>query len=79
MGMTGQQSQPIAEALASRGERIIAIGLNRDVTNLIGSKTRVVDLEGKLAVPGFNRLTHSFHRSRPFISAVGRSAVTRRP
>ena len=50
---TGSKSQPVAEALASRGERIVAVGSNNDVTSLIDSNTRVIDLQGKLALPGF--------------------------
>jgi predicted amidohydrolase YtcJ len=50
---TGNKTQPWAEALASRGERIIAIGSNDDIKKLIDSHTRVIDLQGKLAAPGF--------------------------
>jgi predicted amidohydrolase YtcJ len=50
---TGNRSQPWAEALASRGERIIAVGLNGDIRKLADTKTRVMDLQGRLALPGF--------------------------
>ena len=50
---TGNKSQPWAEGLASRGERIIATGSNSDIKKLADAKTRVIDLEGKLALPGF--------------------------
>ena len=42
-----------AEALAARGERIVAVGSARDIKPYIGDSTRVIDLDGKLAVPGF--------------------------
>jgi predicted amidohydrolase YtcJ len=50
---TGSDTQPWAEALASSGERIIAVGANADVKKLADTKTRVIDLQGKLALPGF--------------------------
>lgn len=50
---TGNAAQPWAEALAGRGERLIAVGTNTEVRNLETSATRVIDLQGKLALPGF--------------------------
>ncbi len=50
---TGNKSQPWVAALASRGERIVAAGSTDDVKKLIDSKTLVIDLQGKLALPGF--------------------------
>lgn len=50
---TGAKSQPWAEALASRAERVIAVGSNSDIRKLADAKTRVIDLQGKLALPGF--------------------------
>ena len=50
---TGNKSQPWAEAVASRGERIIAVGSNAEIKGLVDSKTHVIDLQGKLALPGF--------------------------
>jgi predicted amidohydrolase YtcJ len=42
----------IAEAIAVRGERIVAVGNNADVLKLKGEKTQVVDLAGKMVLPG---------------------------
>lgn len=50
---TGNKSQPWAEAVAARGERIIAVGSNDDARKLTGPQTRVIDLQGKLVLPGF--------------------------
>jgi predicted amidohydrolase YtcJ/beta-lactamase class A len=50
---TGNTAQPWAEAVAARGERIIAVGTNADVRKLVSPQTRVLDLDGKLALPGF--------------------------
>jgi predicted amidohydrolase YtcJ len=45
--------QPRAEAVAVSGERIVAVGSVADVAPLIGPRTRVVDLRGRLLLPGF--------------------------
>ena len=50
---TGDKSHPWAEALASRGERIIAVGSNDEIKKTTNSKTRIIDLQGKLVLPGF--------------------------
>ncbi len=50
---TMNAAQPVVEALAARGGRIIALGGNADVQGFIGAHTRVLDLHGKLAIPGF--------------------------
>lgn len=42
-----------ASAVAVRGDRIIAVGHDAQVQDLIGPATDVVDLRGKLLVPGF--------------------------
>ncbi|MGD9904996.1 MAG: amidohydrolase [Vicinamibacterales bacterium] len=42
------------EALAVRGDRIVAIGTNAEIAALRGPATRVVDAAGRAVVPGFN-------------------------
>jgi len=42
----------IAEAVAIRGEQIVAVGTNQEVAGLAGPSTRRIDLEGKSVVPG---------------------------
>ena len=42
------------EALAVRGERILAIGTDEAIRPLVGGGTRVVELNGRRVVPGFN-------------------------
>ena len=44
---------PEAEALAVRGDRIVAVGRSSDLDRYIGDETEVIDLEGGLALPGF--------------------------
>ncbi len=50
---TVDPANPRAEAVAIRGERIVAVGRAPEVTNLIGPGTRVIDLGGRLLTPGF--------------------------
>ena len=42
----------IAEAVAIRGERILAVGANDEIRKLAGADTREVDLGGKTVLPG---------------------------
>ncbi len=51
---TGNPRQPWAEAVAARGERLIAVGSTAEVERHLGSGTRVIDAKGQLLVPGFN-------------------------
>ena len=50
---TGDTLRPRAEALAIRGERIIAVGTNADVAAHRGPRTRVIDATGRMVTPGF--------------------------
>lgn len=43
---------PQATAIAIRGDRIVAVGSDREVKRWIGSHTRVVQLEGRSVTPG---------------------------
>ncbi|CAK9024574.1 N-substituted formamide deformylase [Durusdinium trenchii] len=42
----------IAEAIAVRGDRIVAVGADADVLALAGEKTTKVDLDGRTVLPG---------------------------
>lgn len=46
--------RPRVQALAARAGRVVAVGRDPDVHDLIGPHTRVVDLRGRVVVPGFN-------------------------
>jgi predicted amidohydrolase YtcJ len=50
---TVDAKQPRAEAVAVRGDRIVAVGTSDSVRALVGPKTRVMDLAGRTVVPGF--------------------------
>jgi predicted amidohydrolase YtcJ len=51
---TGVATQPWVDALAITGERISAAGTNAAVTEGARGATRVIDLRGRLVIPGFN-------------------------
>jgi predicted amidohydrolase YtcJ len=50
---TGENSRPWAEAIAAKGDKIISVGLSKDVRKFVGRQTRVLDLKGNLVLPGF--------------------------
>lgn len=49
---TVNPAQPVAEAVAVRGDRILRVGRSPDVLALRGPATRVIDLQGATVVPG---------------------------
>lgn len=51
---TADSSRPWAEAVAIRGERILAVGSTVDVVALAGPTTRRIELRGRVVIPGFN-------------------------
>src|SRR5260370_12248475 len=51
--VTMSVSTPTAQALAVRGDKIAALGADREAQPWIGPQTRVIDLHGMLAIPGF--------------------------
>jgi predicted amidohydrolase YtcJ len=51
--VTMNDAQPRAEAMAISGNRIIRVGVAKDMKPLIGEMTKVIDLEQKLLIPGF--------------------------
>lgn len=50
---TVNEKQPIAEAVIVEGNKIIFVGSNADAKNLMDTSTNIVDLKGKLMLPGF--------------------------
>jgi predicted amidohydrolase YtcJ len=51
---TSDTARPWAEAVAIRGERIVAVGTTSDLRRLAGPSSRVIDVGGRVVVPGFN-------------------------
>ncbi len=50
---TGNPQQPWAEALASRDDRIVAVGSRAEIEAMSGAGTLVIQADGGLLVPGF--------------------------
>lgn len=51
--ITMEQSPAQVEALAIKGEYIVAVGNENDVLALAGPNTQLIDLEGRTLLPGF--------------------------
>ncbi|MBK8944519.1 MAG: amidohydrolase [Ignavibacteriae bacterium] len=51
--VTVDSANAISQAIAISGDTIIAIGKNDEIKKLIGSSTKVIDLKGQTAIPGF--------------------------
>ena len=52
--VTVDEEFSIAEAVAIKDGRFIAVGTNADIKALIGPNTEEIDLEGRTVLPGFN-------------------------
>jgi len=50
---TGDELRPLADALAISGEKIVAVGSTSEIKSIASRDTAVVDLGGRLVVPGF--------------------------
>jgi len=51
--LTQDPALPQASAIAIRGNRILAVGTDQDILALANRNTRQIDLDGRLALPGF--------------------------
>ncbi|HET8650912.1 MAG TPA: amidohydrolase [Gemmatimonadales bacterium] len=52
--VTMDSTTPEGQAIAISGDTIVAVGSDADIQRYIGSATKVIDLDGHLAIPGFN-------------------------
>ena len=50
---TADDTRPMAEALAIQGDTILAVGSSDEIRKLASKETAIVDLNGRLIVPGF--------------------------
>ncbi len=50
---TMDEHTPQAEAVAIRGDRIMAVGDSADIMRFIRDETKIIDLQGRRAIPGF--------------------------
>jgi imidazolonepropionase-like amidohydrolase len=69
---TADETRTIKQAIAFKANTIVAVGSEADVTPLIGSGTKVIDLGGKLVLPGFID-THS----HPIVGAAIATSIRR--
>lgn len=51
--VTVDSQHPSAQAVAVQGDRIAAVGTSADIQRWVGPATKVVDLRGRLVIPGF--------------------------
>jgi len=51
---TMDSNRPTAEAVAVKGNRIIAVGSSKEIRKMAGPNTRVIDAGKKVVLPGFN-------------------------
>ena len=65
-----------AEAIATRGDRIIAVGTNEDVLKLRGPKSRLIDARGMTVMPGLMD-SHTHPTGAAFSEATGELPVLR--
>ncbi len=65
---TADGAQPLAEALAVRGDRLLAVGSTPQIRRLANAETAVVDLHGHLVVPGFQ--DSHLHFPGPSINSI---------
>jgi hypothetical protein len=71
------QAMAEAEAVACLGNRIAAVGSTTEIRKWIGAKTKVIDLQGRRVVPGFNDAhVHFFDGGRGLASVQLRDART---
>jgi predicted amidohydrolase YtcJ len=62
---TGVASRLYVEAVAIRGERIVATGDTKTIQAMAGPKTNAIDLHGATAIPGINDAHHHFNLGPP--------------
>ena len=67
--VTLDEAMPEAEAVAVVGDRIAAVGSDAEIESWIGASTEVIDLEGRLAIPGFIE-------AHGHLMKIGRAAVS---
>lgn len=67
---TMNPTQPRAEALAARGEWIVAVGTEEEIAAYVGPSTEVLDAGGRLVVPGFNDSHAHFNGGAALLSRL---------
>lgn len=67
---TVNDAQPEVEAVACIGSRIVAVGTSDEIRKLVGPQTRVIDLQGRRVVPGFNDAHVHFYNGGAGLASV---------
>jgi predicted amidohydrolase YtcJ len=62
---TSLAAHPYVEALAIRGDRIVATGDTKRIQAMAGTKTNAIDLHGGTVIPGINDAHHHFQLGPP--------------
>jgi len=74
---TANDAQPWAEAVACNSGKIIEVGTGRDIDRLVGPATRVLDVQGRLVIPGLiDAHTHFSSGGRSLVSLSFRGVNT---
>jgi hypothetical protein len=69
----------IAQAVAVRGDRIVAVGTTADINRLAGPNTRRIDLAGKAVVPGMiDNHAHLMEEGKIWLQELRLDGVTTR-
>ncbi len=69
----------VVEAIAVKGDRVVAVGSNDDVRKLAGEKTKLIDLKGQMVLPGLSdththptgAAMHEFDHPIPDMQTIG--------
>ena len=68
---TADSTRPAVEAVAIRGDRILAVGTTSEIDGLAGKATRRIDLADRVAIPGINDAHTHFYPRSPDAYALG--------
>jgi predicted amidohydrolase YtcJ len=74
---TANPQQPFAEAVSTRGGKIVAVGNRHDVAASVGSDAQMVDLGGKTLLPGLiDSHVHAVEGGVSLLSADARNEIS---
>jgi len=74
---TANDAGPWAEAVACKGGKIVVVGKGQDIDRFVGPATKVLDVQGKLVIPGLiDAHTHFSSGGRSLISLSFRGVNT---
>ena len=70
---TVDKKGPFAEAVAVKDGKFLEVGSAKDIEKFVGKRTRVVDLGGAFAMPGF--IEGHIHPAQPYLHEEGGDLV----